>query len=183
MQHHIDWLVLSDDLGRLAIAAVLGALLGLERELAGKPAGLRTHVLVALGATLLVLVGPDAIAEYADDGTNGSVRTDPIRIVQAIVVGISFLGAGTIVHERGARVEGLTTAASILLTAGIGIAVAVERAMLAASLAVFVTAILSLLGWVEFRLGWTDHSRSPGGKDGASGSRVPGSDRARAGST
>lgn len=73
--------------------------------------------------------------------------------MQAIVIGISFLGAGTIIHQGNDRVEGLTTAASIFLTAGLGIAVAVGQVVLAAGITVFAVIVLALVGWIERRLG------------------------------
>ncbi len=76
-----------------------------------------------------------------------------MRLIQAILIDISFLGTGTIIHEAGNRVEGLTTAASIFLTAGIGIAVAVRHWVLAVGTTLFGVLILVLIGWVEGRLG------------------------------
>ena len=84
----------------------------------------------------------------------GLVQADPIRVIQAIIVGISFLGAGTIVHDRGANVEGLTTAASIFFTAGIGIAVAVGKTALAVQTTILALAVLFVIGWGERR--WMD---------------------------
>ena len=103
---------------RLSIAAVLGGLLGYEREKAGKAAGLRTHMLVAIGAALYVLVPQQA----------GVTVADMTRVLQGLVAGVGFLGAGAILKnaEEG-QVEGLTTAASIWLTAAIGIAAGMGR--------------------------------------------------------
>ncbi|WP_263139823.1 MgtC/SapB family protein [Pseudomonas sp. RIT-PI-AD] len=113
---------------RLVLAALLGGLLGFERSQKGKAAGVRTHMLVALGSALFVLV-PMQI------GAQGDAMS---RVVQGIVAGVGFLGAGTILKhgENLAEVKGLTTAAGIWLTAAIGIAVGMGRE---------VTAILSTL--------------------------------------
>jgi putative Mg2+ transporter-C (MgtC) family protein len=98
---------------RIAAAGVLGAVIGGERELEGKAAGLRTHMLVALGAALFVIAPREA-------GLGGS---DISRIVQGVAAGIGFIGAGTILKlaDRG-EIKGLTTAASIWMTAAIGVA-------------------------------------------------------------
>lgn len=93
-------------LGVVAIAAGLGALVGVEREFADKPAGLRTHMFVGAASAMLMLLGDSVLDRFQQEDL-GSVRADPIRIIQAIVVGISFLGAGTIIHHPDNRVEGL----------------------------------------------------------------------------
>ena len=87
---------------RLLIAVVLGALVGYERERAGKPAGVRTHDMVSLGAALFAVVSLHGFGE----------ASDPARVAAQIVTGIGFLGAGAILHQRG-NVQGLTTAASL----------------------------------------------------------------------
>jgi putative Mg2+ transporter-C (MgtC) family protein len=133
----------------LAISAGLAALIGFERELARRPAGLRTHMLVGVAATLLMQLASLMAAYFTEQVGAPRISLDPIRILQAIIVGISFLGAGTIVHSNGARVEGLTTAASILLTAAIGVAVAIDRIALACAIAVGVALTLYLLGKLE----------------------------------
>lgn len=106
---------------KLLLAALAGAAIGLEREKHGRPAGLRTHLLVALGACLITVVSEAFHLKYAAlDGTS-SMRLDPARIAAQIVVGIGFLGAGVIIKE-GISVRGLTTAASLWLVAGLGMA-------------------------------------------------------------
>lgn len=109
--------------GSILVATLLGGLVGLEREIAGKPAGLRTHMLVAGSAALLVVLGTYVVETFGDIEY---VRTDPIRIIEAIVVGIGFLGAGTIIHREQGGVRGLTTSASILAVTAIGIGTALE---------------------------------------------------------
>jgi putative Mg2+ transporter-C (MgtC) family protein len=125
---------------RLIFAAVVGGLLGLERELAGKEAGLRTHMLVCVGAALFVLI-PQLEGMHVGDMS---------RVIQGIVTGVGFLGAGTILKQADEkRIHGLTTAAGIWLTAAIGISVGMGRlgSALLGSLVAFV--ILSLLARVE----------------------------------
>lgn len=140
-------------LGRIALAGALAAVIGLERELARRPAGLRTHLLVGLASSLLIVLGRSVTEEFATQPGVEGVKVDPIRILQAVVVGISFLGAGTIVHDQNGRVEGLTTAASILLAAAIGAAVTLDRVFLAIVMTAVVTGVLFVLGRLEVRLG------------------------------
>jgi len=103
-----------DILGRLLLATLFGALIGLNREREGKPAGLRTHSLVSLGAATLTVVG------LLLEGTDAAA---PGRVLQGIVAGVGFIGAGVILHRQDARgVEGLTTAAAIWIVATIGVA-------------------------------------------------------------
>ena len=119
---------------RLAVAAVLGGVLGYEREQAGKAAGMRTYMLVALGAALFVLVPQQA----------GVTAADMTRVLQGLAAGVGFLGAGTIL-KKGEEVEGLTTAAGIWLTAAIGIAAGLGReasAVLSTVLALIILAAL-----------------------------------------
>ncbi|MGI6559248.1 MAG: MgtC/SapB family protein [Limnochordia bacterium] len=101
---------------RLLLATVLGGLVGLERELHGRPAGFRTNTLVCLGSTLVMLV-----SAYAFANTPGW-SYDPGRMAAQVVSGIGFLGAGSIMRE-GPSIKGLTTAASLWVVAGIGLAV------------------------------------------------------------
>ncbi|OYP28275.1 MgtC/SapB family protein [Rhodopirellula sp. MGV] len=131
------------------IAGALGAILGLEREIASKPAGIRTHILVASGSALMMILGQDIISEFRQESSPPELRSDPIRVLQAIVVGISFLGAGTIVHDRKEGVEGLTTAATIYVTAGIGVAAAVDRVYFAFLVTAVVVMVLTAVGFVE----------------------------------
>ncbi len=135
---------------KVVFAMFLGGLMGLERELAQKPAGLRTHMLVAGASSLLVVLGDIMIANYSSGSVVQAIQADPIRIMEAIITGISFLGAGTIIfRNRDETVEGLTTAASILFAAAIGIAVALQQYLLAAILTVIAIVILFGLGYIE----------------------------------
>ena len=141
-----QWLI---DLGLIALAGLLGGVIGAEREFAGKPAGLRTHMLVCAAAALLMILATSVVNTFQEREAHNVIRADPVRVIHAIVIGISFLGAGTIVHEKGLSVEGLTTAASILLTAGIGIAVAVENIYLAIGTTIMALLVLLLVGFAE----------------------------------
>lgn len=129
-------------LGRLLLATALGGLIGLERELSGKPAGLRTNILICVGATLLMEIS-QAIAAAAE-----LPPADPGRIAAQVVSGIGFIGAGTILVERGSIV-GLTTAATLWVVAAIGLAVGAHAYVEAVGTAVLVALTLVLLGWIE----------------------------------
>lgn len=134
---------------RVLLAMGLSAVIGLERELAGKPAGLRTYMLVGGASTLFVLLGDMIVTQFQTFEADSLIRSDPIRIFEAIVVGISFLGAGTIFRRQDDTVEGLTTAASLLFVAAIGIAVALERTLLAVALTTALLFVSAILRWLE----------------------------------
>lgn len=106
---------------RLGLAALLGMIIGLERELKNKPLGLKTCIVISVASCLLTIVSIEAALQYADVQQN--IRTDPMRLAAQIVSGIGFLGAGVILRRGGFSVSGLTTAAIIWAAAGIGIAV------------------------------------------------------------
>jgi putative Mg2+ transporter-C (MgtC) family protein len=106
---------------RLVAAGVLSAVLGWEREAARKPAGLRTHMLVGIASALFTLLAELAVVDYP--GETDGMRADPIRVIQAVAIGVGFLGSGVIFVSRDEEsVRGLTTAGSIWATAAIGIA-------------------------------------------------------------
>ena len=126
---------------RAFVALVLSGVLGWERETAGKSAGVRTHMLVGLASALFVVLGDLFVVRFADHGEK--MRFDPIRIIEAVVSAIGFLGAGTIFVSKGRdRVRGLTTAASILVTAGVGMTVGLGNYVLALGVTVLVLGVL-----------------------------------------
>lgn len=141
-------------LGRVCLAALLGSVIGIERELADKPAGLRTHMLVAGSAALFVGLGDFLVDHFLKAQDEPLMRLDPIRLVEALVTGVAFLGAGTIIRDRreGHAVQGLTTAASILFTAIVGMAVALSLYTLAVGATLLVLLTLRAVAWVEHRL-------------------------------
>jgi putative Mg2+ transporter-C (MgtC) family protein len=137
-------------LGEVVLAMVLGAVLGLEREFAGKPAGIRTHMLVAGAAALLVGLGFTLVERSIVETGQQVIAADPIRIVQAIIIGVSFLGTGTIFRaEHDDTVQGLTTAASLLMASGIGVSVALRQFGLAVAITLAVAIVLGVLGRIE----------------------------------
>ncbi|MDX2260115.1 MAG: MgtC/SapB family protein [Gemmatimonadales bacterium] len=127
---------------RLLAAVILGALIGWQREASGKAAGLRTHVLVALGTTLFVLAASGS----------GMSLADASRIIQGIAAGIGFIGAGAILKLTATReIEGLTTAAGIWMTAAIGVAVGLGGLGLALLGSVLTWLVLASIGLMETR--------------------------------
>ena len=129
-------LSLAQECLRLSVAAGLGAAIGLERELRAQPAGLRTHLLVSLGAALFTVVGATVPG------------TDPGRVAAQVVAGIGFLGAGAILRQ-GLDVHGLTTAASLWITAAIGLACGFGRPGLAVFAVGVAIVALTVLRWLE----------------------------------
>jgi putative Mg2+ transporter-C (MgtC) family protein len=124
---------------RLLVAAALGGLLGYERERQGKSAGVRTHMMVAIGAALFVLIPQQA----------GASSADLSRVLQGLIAGVGFLGAGAIIMgNREVETRGLTTAASIWVTAAIGVAAGMGRESTAVLSTLIALLILSVIPWI-----------------------------------
>lgn len=138
----VEWLQL-DVLGRLLLAALLGGLVGLERESSGKPAGFRTNLLICVGAALLT-----ELSIGVAEGAGAGAVADPGRIAAQVVSGIGFLGAGTIIQARGG-VVGLTTAATLWVVAAVGMAVGARAYVEAIGTTVLIMAALLLLGRLD----------------------------------
>ena len=135
-----------DLLGNLLLATLLGGVIGWERESSGKPAGLRTNILICVGAALLT-----DLSIYFSTITDGVARWDPARITAQIVSGIGFLGAGTIMQAKG-TVTGLTTAATLWVVAAIGMTAGAGAHVEATGATLLVLVVLWPLGWVEDRI-------------------------------
>ena len=135
-----------NDLVAMLVSTVLGTLLGWERQMGRKPAGLRTHTLVCLGSTMFVLLTRHAVADI------GGPNLDPTRVIHGVITGVGFLGAGSIMRTEG-YVHGLTTAASIWMVAAIGVAVGVHAYQLAVIGTVLGLIVLEIFRWVEKFLG------------------------------
>jgi putative Mg2+ transporter-C (MgtC) family protein len=137
----------SDVFLRLGAATAVGAAIGFDREVRGKPAGLRTVILVSLGAAVLVMLGEELTATRSYNATT--------TVIQGIVTGIGFLGAGTIIRgQTEAEVKGLTTAASIWLAAAIGIACGLAQwsvVLVAAGLGILTLLLDPLEAWLKAR--------------------------------
>lgn len=136
-----EWTEFWDDLARIGAAALLGGLLGLEREWTGHWAGLRTHMMVSMGCAVFVISG------IAIAGEQGEAVT---RVIQGIASGIGFLGAGTILKlDQKQEIKGLTTASSIWLAAALGTTAGLGRYALAAAAAIMSLFVLGVLGQLE----------------------------------
>jgi putative Mg2+ transporter-C (MgtC) family protein len=128
---------------RIAVALVLGGIVGVEREISHQPAGLRTHIAVALGAALFGVISVHGFDAYVQERADSNYQVDVTRVASQVVVGIGFLGGGTIL-KHGGSVRGLTTAASLWVTSAIGLAAGVGSLM--AALITTVALVLSLVG-------------------------------------
>jgi putative Mg2+ transporter-C (MgtC) family protein len=133
--------------GKLMLAFACGAAIGLERELSDKPAGLRTNMLICVGSTLITMLSIYVAIEFSQHQT---VIGDPSRIAGEMISGIGFLGAGAIIQARGS-VHGLTTAATMWVMAGIGLAIGSGAYVAAIGTTVLLLAILFVLGRFEAR--------------------------------
>ncbi|ARM85041.1 MULTISPECIES: MgtC/SapB family protein [Marinobacter] len=137
---------LMDMLFRLLAAAGLALLLGLERELRGKAAGLRSHMLVSLGASAFIMMGIHILFATAEG--DPSARIDPTRIVEGVIGGIGFLGAGSIIQSRGS-IQGITTGASIWTAGAVGVACGIGNLALAGMVTALALIIMVVLGRFE----------------------------------
>ena len=133
----------------VAYAMVLGGVIGFERELKDRPAGFRTHMLVAGAAALLVEIGQLVVRDVGA-GDAGTLRVDPLRLVEAVISGVAFIGAGTIFARRGEdSVAGITTAASLLMVAVIGVAAGFGQHAVAIGSTVLTLLVLTVLNTVD----------------------------------
>ncbi len=135
---------------RLFLATFLASFIGIEREIHGKVAGFRTHALVSLGSALIMLISIDLSAAY-----RGVTEVDPSRIAAQVVSGIGFLGAGAIIRFR-TGITGLTTAASLWVAAGVGLACGAGFFKPALVATLLTLLVLSLFGTLGGWLGWKD---------------------------
>ena len=147
-----NWQLQLQLVGTMAVAMVLGGAIGYEREMKNRPAGFRTHMLVAGAAALLVGLVDLLAHRYSAEVYSNLVRIDPIRLIEAMVAAVGFLGAGTIFRNGSESViTGITTAASLLMVAVIGIAVGVQSYVLAVGATLTTLFVLWLLGRWEKR--------------------------------
>ena len=134
----------------VVIASFLGGVIGYEREKTEKPAGIKTNMIVGGSVALLVSLGEAITVHFQELGLSEVMQTDPTRIIQAIIVGVSFIGAGTVMQlQKVYKVKYLTTAASILYSTGVGISVALDQYVLAVGLTVFILIIYYPIKWIE----------------------------------
>jgi len=147
-----DWQKQLEMITSVLIATVLGGIVGIEREFAARPAGVRTHAILGAAACLLVVLTDTIILHFATESAPAVLRADPVRVIEAIVTGTAFLGAGTIFRHGNDKVEGLTTAASLLLVAAIGVAVGLKQIVLAVLVTFLALAVLRLAGKLFARI-------------------------------
>lgn len=150
-------------LSRVVVAMLLGGLIGLERETRAKPAGLRTHMLVAGAAALIVGLGDVLAGTFMREDYAGILQVDPVRLIEAVIACVGFIGAGTILRSASHdHVLGLTTAVSLLMAASIGIATGLGRYGLGIGVVVLSLLVLVMFSWLERRL---PRSAPPGEPD------------------
>lgn len=142
-----------DVVASMAIAMLLGGLIGFEREMKRRPAGFRTHMLVAGASALLVGIGQLSLERHGLSA-NEAMQIDPLRLVEAVIAGVAFIGAGTIFGESrrgGETISGITTAASLLTVAVIGVAVGLDYDLAAGAATALALFVLVALSWWERR--------------------------------
>lgn len=152
----MDWSVPWEQVGRVVVAAVLGAAVGFDREVREHSAGLRTHALVAIGAAMFGVISIDGFDEIAQRRALTNIQADVTRVASQVVVGVGFLGAG-VIFRRGDSVRNLTTAASLWATAAIGLAAGVGDVGLAVVASVALVVVLAFVprpeAWLTGRVG------------------------------
>ena len=163
---------------RLVVALFLGAVIGWEREARGRPAGLRTHMMVSLGSAAFTLAGLALLGEYARGEEVGGVRADPLRVLSGIVGGVGFLGAGAII-QAGGQVRGMTTAAGLWVVAAVGLAVGSGLYAIAAFVTVLSLATLLLMRTLEERVFESGDDGAEGAGDAPGGAGADHRERAR----
>ncbi|MEP3439410.1 MAG: MgtC/SapB family protein [Hoeflea sp.] len=167
----LPWQVIA---ARLLLATGLGGILGFEREMAQRPAGFRTHMMISLAAAMFAVITIEMTTMQIFSGDH--IRTDPLRLVEAITAGVAFLAAGTILLRRG-KVQGLTTGAGMWLAGATGLAAGLGLWSLALMACLFGAIVLALVRRLEFGTALKQTGRSsaelqddaPGGESEASG--------------
>ena len=129
-------------LGRLFVAMVFGAIVGIDREVTARPAGLRTHMLVALAAAAFTIITFELAEVF--NGQSEGLKGDPIRIIEAVTAGVAFLAAGSIIQRRGS-VEGVTTGAGLWLAGALGLAAGAGYYTLGAIATILALIVLTIL--------------------------------------
>lgn len=143
---------------RLLAAALFGAMIGFEREWRSHPAGLRTHMLVALASAAFAILGIEIV--HSNQFESDGARLDPIRMIEAVTAGVAFLAAGSIIFARG-KVQGLTTGAGLWLAGAIGLASGLGFWQVGAFATLLAIVILGVMHILEKRLGRVDGRDGP----------------------
>lgn len=142
---HQTWLPFPVIAGRLLLAVILGALVGLEREWRQRPAGLRTHILICVATATIAILAIEIT--HVDDFTGQEIRIDPLRLIEATTAGVAFLAAGLIFFSKG-TVQGLTTGAGMWLAGAMGLGVGLgfwQIAVMGTIIALIVLGVLRML--------------------------------------
>lgn len=134
-------------LSRMLVAALMGGIIGFERETHEKPAGLRTHMMICLAACLFALLGVELLELQTERAEN--IRADPMRLIEAVTAGVAFLAAGSIITSGGS-VRGLTTGASMWMAGAIGVACGIGELALAFFALGITMVVLLILGWLKW---------------------------------
>jgi putative Mg2+ transporter-C (MgtC) family protein len=146
----MEWLSELEAVGAAAYAMLLGGVIGYERELKNRPAGFRTHMLVAGAAALLMAMSHLALQEPPTADPRIDMSADPLRLVEAVISGVAFIGAGTIFARRsGRQIAGITTAASLLMVSVIGLITGVGHFFLATAATLLTLLVLTALNLLE----------------------------------
>ncbi len=146
----MDWMSELAVVANAGLAMLLGGAIGYERELKDRPAGFRTHMLVAGAAALLIGLGRLALALPHAFAGNDILQIDPLRLIEAVVAGVAFIGAGTIfARRRDGAIAGITTAASLLMVAVIGVAAGLQLYLVSVASTLLALVVLTLLRVVE----------------------------------
>jgi putative Mg2+ transporter-C (MgtC) family protein len=134
-------------------AAILGGLIGTEREWRSKPAGIRTHILVAVSAALVVILGPPLVELYSIGAPRETIRNEPLSILHAIILGISFIGAGAVLKNVEAKeILNLTTAATLLFAGTVGVLVGTKLYPLAVASTLLILFLNVALQFLEKKM-------------------------------
>ena len=150
---------------RVLMAVVAGSLIGLDRELRNKPAGLRTHILISLAAALFTLITFELHDQFTAEDS-GTTTADPVRIIEAVTAGVAFLAAGAIIQSRGS-VHGLTTGANMWLAGALGVACGAGYYFIATIGTVFALVVLIVLAKLEARFNGKSPDDDAGGPPSA----------------
>lgn len=138
---------------RIGAAMAFGGVLGFERELGRHAAGLRTHMLIAGAAALIVGLGDVMAVHFADERYRELLQIDPVRLIESVVACAGFVAAGTIMRSRGDdSVRGLTTASSLVMASAIGVAAGLGEYVLALGVSILCVTVLAVLGRIERKL-------------------------------
>jgi putative Mg2+ transporter-C (MgtC) family protein len=157
-------------LGEVAVAMLLGGVIGFEREVADRPAGLRTHMLLAGACALIVGLGGAMLSAFQSSHPS-VVSADPFRLVGGVIAALGFIGAGTIFQRGGKTVEGLTTATAMLFSGGVGVSAALEQWWIAVGATLLALVVLRGAWFMERRVNQIGKApplgRSPAAGDAA----------------